>query len=167
MTRRILAAVMALALVGVTMPVPVQAARAAQATGQIGGTASSAQGQPLANYTIQLRNVQTGQLVGTTTSNATGAFSFTSLNPGNFVIEIVNSSGTIIGTSASVTLAAGAVVSGVAVAGSALGALGAAGAAAAGGAFFASTAGIVVITAVGAGVAGGIYAATNNASPSR
>jgi hypothetical protein len=142
-------------------------AYAGQGTGSIAGTATNANKVVMTGVKVQLRNVATGELAGTTQSAANGAFSFTGLNPGNFVIEIVNAAGEVIGTSASMTLAVGGVISGVTVAASAAGAL--AGIAAAGGltSFLTSTGGILVLAGVGVGVTAGVIAATNDASPSR
>lgn len=141
------------------------------ATGSLSGTASNSSGQPVANTVVQLRNLGTGQLAGTTTSNGLGHFSFNGLNPGNYAVEVVNSSGQIVGTSASVTVASGAAVTGVGVTASvavaaAGGAPVAAGAAATGTAGSTSTAAIVGAAAAAAGVAGAAY--TNSAaSPSQ
>ena len=134
-------------------------------TASLAGTATSSAGQTLANVTVQLRNLGTGQLAGTTTSSASGAFSFTGLPAGNFAIEVVNAAGQIIGTSASVAVAAGATITGVTVSTPAA-ALGAAGPGAAGTGL--STAAIVGITvAAGAGIAGAVAIAKRDASPSR
>jgi hypothetical protein len=134
-------------------------------TGSVSGTAQNAQSQPLSGVRVQLRNVDTGQLAGSTTSATNGAYSFTGLNPANYVVEILDAAGNVIGTSASLAVAAGGVISGVTVAASAT----LAAAATAGGlaAFFTSTGGILVLAGVGAGVAAGFVAANNNASPSR
>jgi len=155
----VLAAVLAL---GIAMT-----ASAAQGTGQISGTARDAQDKVLSNVKVQLRNVDTGALVATTRSAASGAFEFKGLNPGNFVVEIVDDDGKIIGVSTSMALAAAGLISGLTIAASAAGAL--AGAAAAGGigAFFASTGGILLLVGIGAGATAGIVAATNPASASR
>jgi hypothetical protein len=142
------------------------AAIAAQG-GNIDGTAKDSDGKALAAVKVQLRNVDTGALVGSTQSSATGAFSFTGVNPGNYIIEIVDAAGKVIGASSSVAVAAGAAITGVTVAASAAGAIGAAAAAGGAGAFFASTGGILLLAAAGVGVGVGIYAATNDASPSR
>src|SRR5262249_21167528 len=75
-----------------------------QATASLSGTATSNTGQALANYTVQLRNLATGQLAGTTTSASTGGFSFAGLEAGNFAVEVVNATGQIIGTSASISV---------------------------------------------------------------
>jgi large repetitive protein len=139
-----------------------------QGGGQVSGTAQDSSKKSLSCVGVLLRNVSTGQLAGTTTSAANGAFSFTGLNAGNYVVEIVNAAGQVIGTSAAVAVGAGSVIAGVTVAASATGAL--AGAAAAGGlgAFFTSTGGVLVLVGVGAGVTAGVVAlANNNASPSR
>jgi hypothetical protein len=156
---------------------PAPGAGQAQAAAALNGTAQTAQGQSLANYTVQLRNLQTGQLAGSTTSNAAGSFSFSGLTPGNYVVEVVNPAGTIVGTSAATSVAAGATVTVGVTAAATAGAAGAAAAgaggaaaagAAAGGSFFASTIGVVTLAAVGAGVAGITVAANqSSASPSR
>lgn len=140
----------------------------AQGTGTLNGVAQNAQQQILSGVQVQLRNVDTGQLAGTTTSAANGGFAFTGLNPANYVIEIVDATGKIIGVSSSIAVGSGAVISGVIVAASAAGAV--AGAAAAGGlaAFFTSTGGLLVLAGAAVGVAAGIAAATGGtASPSR
>jgi hypothetical protein len=83
---------------------------AAQGTATLSGTARSSNGQPIEDCTAQLRDVLTGQLVGTTKCDRAGAFMFTSLNPGNYVVEIVNAQGLVVGTSAVSAVAAGASV---------------------------------------------------------
>lgn len=135
-----------------------------QGAGGVRGVAQNAQSQALSGVKVQLRNVDTGQLAGTTTSAQNGAFSFTGLNPGNFVVEIVDGTGRIIGVSSSLTVTGG-VISGVTVAASAAGALSGAAAAGGLGAFFTSTGGILALVGVGAGAAAAIGLA--NASPSR
>ena len=154
---------------------PIFAARAAQAQGaSLAGTATSNAGQTLANVTVQLRDLATGQLVGTTTSSATGTFSFAGLSAGSYTVEVVNAAGQIIGASAAVSVAAGAAITGVAVSASAA-ALGAAaggaaaaaaGAAGAGAAAGISTAVIVTTVAAAAGITGAVVIA-NTASASR
>lgn len=144
------------------------AAGQAAAVGSLSGSASSSGGQVMANTVVQLRNLATGQLAGSTTSNAAGQFSFIGLNPGNYAVEVVNAAGQIVGTSASVAVSAGAAVTGVSVTASTAVAAAAAGAGAgaAGTAAGASTATIVGAAAAAAGVAGAAY--TNDvASPSQ
>ena len=149
---------------------------AAQGTASLAGTATSSSGQSVANATVHLRNLANGQIAGTTTSSTTGSFSFAGLQAGNYAVEVVNAAGQIIGTSASIGVAAGATVTGIAVSTSAVLAGAAAGGAAAGAAAAgagAATAGIstaVIVTtaAAAAGVAGAVaIAKKGDASPSR
>ena len=137
----------------------------AQDLGSVAGTAQDANNAIMSGVKVQLRNADTGALVDTTTSAANGGFSFTGLPAGNYVVEIVNASGQIVGASASIAVTAGATITGITVAASAAGA---AAAAAAGGfaAFFTSTAGILTGIAVIGAVAAGVVIAAN-ASPSR
>lgn len=160
MTKRILV-VMAVVLLVAT------SAFAAQDPGSIAGVATNANKVVLSGVKVQLRNVESGQLVGTTQSATNGAFSFTGLNPGNFVIEIVNEAGQVIGVSSSMAVAAGGVITGVTVAASAAGAVAAAAAAGGLASFFTSTGGILVLAGVGAAATAGVIAAANTASPSR
>src|SRR3954465_15083518 len=117
--RRILSAAVITAL---SLPTSSGAAPRGRAQAQgaaLAGTATSNTGQALANYTVQLRNLATGQVAGTTTSASSGAFSFAGLQAGNYAVEVVNAAGQIVGTSASVSVAAGATITGVAVSASA------------------------------------------------
>jgi hypothetical protein len=136
-------------------------AQAPVATGAINGTAQSAAGQALPNYTVQVRNLQTGELAGTTTSNAAGSFSFAGLNPGTYVVEVVSPAGAIVGSSAATVVGPGAIVS-VTVSATAAAAF----AGAAGGGI--STAVIVTSVAAAAGIAGiAVVVARDDASASR
>jgi Carboxypeptidase regulatory-like domain len=142
------------------------------AAGSLSGTASSSSGQAMANAVVQLRNLSTGQLTGTTTSNALGQFSFVGLNSGNYAVEVVNAAGQIVGTSASVTVSAGAAVTGVgvtastAVAAAGVGAGAASGVAAGGAAASTTTAAMIGAAAAAAGVAGAAFT-NGTASPSQ
>jgi hypothetical protein len=165
--KRLLALTLAAAMVLVSLPAPLAAAGKPQGNGQIGGTARGTDQQPLRGYTVRVRNVGSGQLAATQQTNSAGEFLFTGLNPGNYVVEIVDPTGRIIATSAQLSLTAGAMtISGVAITATAAGELAAAGAAGGLGAFFTSTAGIVLIAGVGAGITA--YAVTrDNGSPSK
>lgn len=142
------------------------AADAGQATGSIAGTVRDGQGQPLPSAKLQLRNIDTGQVVATTRAGADATYQFVGIVPGNYVVEIVDDSGKVIGLSVASSMAASGAITGLIVA---LSSTGAVAAAAAGGlgAFFASTGGILLLVGIGAGVTAGVIAATNNASPSR
>ncbi len=170
--RRIIAVTVAVAMSFTALPLfaAARAGRVAQQFGSLSGTARDQGGQTIARTTVQLRNLTTGELVSTTQSAADGAFSFAGLPAGNYAVEIVNAAGQIIGTSASITVAAGATVSGVIVTASAAAALGTAAGAAAAGAAAAggfSTAVVITTIAVAGGIAGAVAIARNNASPSR
>jgi hypothetical protein len=151
---------------------PVLAAGQPQRTGVVEGTAQSPAGDTLPNFTVQLRNIQTGQLAGSTSSNAAGAFSFSGLDPASYVVEIVNQKGAIVGTSSAVAVSAGMTVS-VSVTASAAAAIVKSTATAVPAAQGASKAGLsaallITTVAAGAGVAGVVVAASKeNASPSR
>jgi hypothetical protein len=143
----------------------------AGATGQISGQAFDLAGRHLARATVRLRNMGTGLTSGGALS-ATGDFSFSGLRAGTYVVEVGNAAGQVIGTSRVIPLtpvkmiATGIGVTAAADAESA--AIGQAGAGSPAGTFFTSTLGIVVIAAVAAGVAVGVYEATKSeASPSR
>ena len=141
------------------------------ATGTISGAARTASGEAMPNATVRLRNLQTGQLAGTTTAGADGSFIFTALSPGNYAVELVNAAGEVVGTSAIISLTAPAMVATnlVVTASAAAARTAVAAAAIAGGSFFTSSLGIVTMAAVGAGVTGVALAMNNsgNASPSR
>jgi hypothetical protein len=147
-----------------------RAARQTPAGGIITGTAQSSSGQTLANQAVQARNLLTGQVAATSTSNGAGAFTFTGLSPANYVVEIVDSTGKILGATASVGVTAGTTAT-VTVAATAIApaaAAVAAGAVAAG----ATTAGvstalIVTTIAAAAGIAGVVVVVRNDASPTR
>jgi hypothetical protein len=155
--RRIVALVLALTFAFHTASTFAVAA-AAQGTATLSGTARSSSGQPIDNWIAQLRNVQTGQLVGSTKCDAAGAYVFTELNPANYVVEIVNAQGVVVGTSAVTTVAAGATVTMSVTAATAV-------ASTSGGI---STALIVTALAAAAGVAAVVVVANRGtASPSR
>ncbi len=165
--RKILSALTCLAVA--VSAIPVGAARVVprqDQTGGVQGVARNAQQQTLANHTVQIRNVQTGQLAGTGTTSASGQFTFTGLNPGNYVVEIVNAAGQIVGATAPISVAAGTMAT-VAVTASAAGALAAAGGAGFGIFGLGSAASAAIIGGVAVGLTAGVVATTNNASPSR
>lgn len=149
--RRLFALVLTAALIAAAIPAPIHAA-ARQQPGSLQGIARNAQQQPLGNMKVQIRNVATGQLAGTGTTNAAGQFSFAGLNPGDYVVEVVNAAGQIVATAAPVSVAAGTVATVTVTASAAAPA-----AAAAGGLFGLGTAGTVLGIA-GAAAAIGITA---------
>jgi hypothetical protein len=161
--RRAFSLALVMVMAGTLSPMPV----AAQAPlfGSISGTAWG-EGRPLANVTVQLRAVADGRLVGSGLSNAQGGFSFTGLNPGSFVVEIIGRERAMLGTSPAISLTPTAmVVSGVLV----RAAVGQPEATAAegGGGFFGSTLGLVMTTFSVIGLVAAGVAAAQDASPSQ
>ena len=149
-------------------------ATVAGATGQISGRAFDLMGGQLGRVAVRLRNLGSfdGALAGTTLSGAAGDFSFSGLRAGNYVVEVGNAAGQIIGTSRVIPLMAGQMIAGgigIAVAAESESvAAGQAGAGAAAASFFTSTLGIVITAAIITGVVFGVYEATKTtASPSR
>ncbi|MEO8680203.1 MAG: carboxypeptidase-like regulatory domain-containing protein [Vicinamibacterales bacterium] len=164
----LLCAVMAIGLAPISLD-----AAARQNVGQIAGHATK-DGKPLSNYKVQLRNVDTKQLVGSMQSDAAGAFNFTGLPAGNFVVETIDAAGNIVATSTVIGLTAGAMIAAnvgvgtsaaLAGAGAGAAAAGAGAAGAAGGGLGATT---LLITggAILAGTGLAVVAVKNNASPS-
>jgi Putative beta-barrel porin 2/Carboxypeptidase regulatory-like domain len=86
--------------------------RSLKPNASIAGTATSRTGEVLPNLNVQLRDLSTGQVVQTKTTNEKGDCVFLDLPPGNFAVEAVNASGQVIGISASISVAAGQAVTG-------------------------------------------------------
>ena len=168
--RRVLAFGLVMAVAFVGMPVgayaaaKAPAARQGQGTGSVNGVAHGADRTPLRNYTVRLRSTADGHIAGTTTSSGAGDFSFAGLQPGNYIVEVVDAAGKVVGLSPSIAVGAGAMVS-VTVTASAAGAI----AAAAGGGFgllgLGTAASVAVIGAAGAATA--IVAVQSTASGSK
>lgn len=97
----------------------------AQGQGAVSGVAQSADKAPLPNFRVHVRNANTGELSGSTMSNQAGQFSFSGLQPSNYVVEIVDAAGKVVGLSPSLSVAAGSTVT-VTVGATAAGALAAA-----------------------------------------
>jgi hypothetical protein len=171
--KKLLASVLCLALTVAMAPINLIAAAKTFQAGQISGTAAL-EGKPIPNTTVRLRNVNNGQLAGTTTTNAAGEFNFAGLPEGEFAVEVVSANGTILGTSAVALTAATMTVAGLTVGASAaaVAAAGGAGAvlgtAAAIGAGAGLGTGVIVagVIAAGLGVTG-IAVALNDASASQ
>ena len=166
--KKLLASALCVALSMTLGPINLIAAgRAIAQSGAISGVAS-VDGKPLADVTVRLRNVDNGQLVGKTTANAQGQFSFSGLGPGNFVVETVAANGTILGTSTVIALTAAAMVATGITVGTSATALAAAGGIGAGGGLFglSGTALALTATALVLGVVGTVVV-LNDASPSQ
>src|SRR5262245_66482419 len=149
-----------------------QAAAVQPQTGAIAGTARGSNGGPLPNATIRLRNVDTGAIVGTTTTDESGAFAFSGLPAGTCVVEVVDHAGKVLGVGVPLSLVGGAVAatSVVAAASGAMAAAAAAAAASTGGfsIFGLGTAGsVAVLGAASAAAVTAVVTTRPDASPSR
>jgi hypothetical protein len=142
--------------------VPPVSARAL-VSGEISGIALTQGGQYLANHTARVRSLAAGQVRGVASTNPSGAFSFSNLDAGVYVVELV-SDGAVVGTSAPVVLSdRRMIVGGV----EARAAASQTPPAAIAGNFWTSTIGIVVASAAVAGVVTAVVIARKDASPSQ
>jgi hypothetical protein len=158
---RALIVVLAIAL-SVQASTPVVTAFAQTEVASVAGVARSSNGQILGNVTVQLRDLETGRVAGTATTSSTGSFSFAAVGSGNYVIEILNAAGQVVGTSQPISVSAGAALTGVSVAATA-----AAVAARTGGIAGLSTIAAITSAAAAAGVVGVVNRRNGDASPSR
>jgi hypothetical protein len=158
--RRLLALALVVALISIG--VPTSSFAGPRVNSSVAGIAKDTTGRPLANTTVRMRNVMTGQIAGTARTSLSGAFTFENLTSGNYIVETVNAAGRIVATSSSLDVAPGMAMTGVAVTAPAdVAAAAQPGAAAVVGAsFFSSGAGMLVLTAIGTGTVAGLYYAT-------
>jgi carboxypeptidase family protein len=76
----------------------------------INGIAITPTGQPVANATVRARNLLTGQVARSTSTTSSGHFVFAGLDSGNYVLELVHTTGQVLGTSSFIFAAAGSTV---------------------------------------------------------
>jgi hypothetical protein len=165
-TRTALSLLLSAALVLTSLPLTAAAAQAPQA-GQIAGTARGSNGQSFANHTARLRNLDNGQIASSSTTNATGQFSFANLPPGNYVVEVVNAAGSVVGTTSPIALTPAAMVATGVTATAASGTIASIVSSLGIGSFFTSTAGIITAAAIAGGVTAGVVSTRASASTSR
>jgi Carboxypeptidase regulatory-like domain len=171
--RRVLSFGLVMAVASMGMPVGVYAATNAsaahqgQGTGSLNGVAAGSDRAPLRNYTVRLRNVADGQIAGTTITSGTGEFTFTGLPAGNYVVEVVDAAGQVVGLSPTLIMSPGTTLS-VTISASAGGAITAATASNGFSLFGLGPIGSVAVISA-AGVAGvtAVVATRGDASPSR
>lgn len=171
--RRVLSFGLVMAIACVGMPVGASAAtkapaaRQGQGTGSLNGAAHGADKAPLRNYTVRVRNAADGQIAGNTTSSGAGEFSFTGLQPGNYIVEMVDAAGEVVGLSPTLGVTAGSAMT-VTINASAGGAITAAAASGGLSLFGLGTLGsVAVITAAGVAGVTAVVATQGDASPSR
>jgi len=138
----------------------------AQSGGTMTGVARGKYLQSVSGVNVQLRNLNTGDVAGVTVTTDAGTFTFAALPAGNYIVEVVDAAGKILGTGAPVSLAAGGTATTSVIA---LG-FGATTAASASGFSFLGMGPMTTMTVLGAASAASVTAvvATRpNASPSR
>src|SRR5215212_791382 len=64
--------------------------------GTVTGTVSRANGSPVPNAPLQLRDVGTAQVVGFTRADALGRFTFQRVSPGSYLVELVDEDRTVL-----------------------------------------------------------------------
>ena len=106
--RRFIAAVLVALLVFASTPLTFAAT---QSTGTITGVAKASAGQPLGGHSVRVRSIRTGDVVRTATTSANGSFVVANLDAGSYVVEIVDTAGRIVGTSAITTVVEGKIAS--------------------------------------------------------
>lgn len=93
--RKLLA--MALVTAIVATSAPISAMGDTHKSVELVGTAYTVNLQPLAYAEIQIRNLKTGRSVSTGLSGKDGQFTFVGLPPGDYIVEIVNKAGKVLG----------------------------------------------------------------------
>jgi hypothetical protein len=91
--------------------VPTLAIARAGADATVQGTAVDALGRVLPKAVVRLRDARTGQIFATDLSDKAGLFSFGSVDPGLYVVEIVGPDKTVLAASSLLSVDPGQVVS--------------------------------------------------------
>jgi hypothetical protein len=94
-----------------TMAAPLGARASQQDSIALKGRAFTTSLQAFADARVQIRDLKTGLLVNSTTTNPTGEFSFENLKPGDYIVELADGSGNVLGMSAPFTLGAARIAS--------------------------------------------------------
>jgi hypothetical protein len=82
------------------------AAPAAARATLIQGNAWTAENAPIPAARLRLRNVASGKIQGATTANEAGQFTFANVEPGTYLVELVNQSASVLAVSHVFTVAA-------------------------------------------------------------
>jgi len=157
---------------GAQPAVPAGVAQSAQPAAPAGSTVSGSalrtDFKPLPAATVRLRQFDTnGSVVGSVTTGPSGEFAFSGVRPGNYLIELMDFSGKLVGMAPPFVVAGeGPVAVSVMASG-----LGVSAASAAGGGFslfgLGPTASLAVLGAAGAAAVTAVVATKSDASPSR
>ena len=93
------------------MPTHVVASSPEISVTTVRGTTIDAQSRLLPNSNVRLRNVRTGRVVGTQVTDQAGLFNFKSVDPGSYVVELLDSNQTVAAASDILYVNAGNTVS--------------------------------------------------------
>jgi len=83
----------------------VATAAGSQDTASVRGTAKNEAKKPYTDYSVRARNVQQGQIGGTTQLDTDGNFSLASLPPAQYAVELLNRDGKVVCTEGPFNLA--------------------------------------------------------------
>ena len=103
----VVAALLCSSPMGVVAAASRQQANRTADTGTLVGQARDARGQALASTKVRMRDMRTGAVAAETLSDEAGTFTLT-VAPGNYVVELVDSLGHVIGLSPTIAIGAGA-----------------------------------------------------------
>jgi Carboxypeptidase regulatory-like domain len=143
------------------------ASQGATQSAAVAGTVRRANMRVVPNANVQIRNVETGEVTDRSTTDDTGAFAFAGLAPGNYVVEVVDAAGKVLGIGTPFSLTAGATASASVI----LPGSGTAAAAATGGGFslfgLGPVSSLAVLGAASAAAVTAVVATRPDASPSK
>lgn len=77
---------------------PALRAGAPQGAGAISGTAKKEAKKPFTNYSVRARNVQQGVVAATVQLDMNGDFALASIDPANYLVELLDSKGKVVCT---------------------------------------------------------------------
>jgi Carboxypeptidase regulatory-like domain len=111
-TQRLAGALLVSAVVCLSTPATLSRAQPAASAGRatIVGYLWSADSAPIASATLRLRDLGSGRVVLTATSNQTGEFTFSAADEGTYVIEYVDESDRVVAVGSPFSVTAGETV---------------------------------------------------------
>jgi hypothetical protein len=77
----------------------------------IQGNALDSVGRPMGNALMRLRDARTGRIVDTAATDPTGLFTFSAVDPGSYIVELLGEDGTVMASSQLLNVGAGEMVS--------------------------------------------------------
>jgi hypothetical protein len=99
--------IVSVGLIVVVMMAALSSPLVAQSGGTLTGVARGNHLQSVSGATVQVRNLNTGAVVSSTVTTEGGAFTFSALPTGNYIVEVISAAGKVLGTGAPVSVTAG------------------------------------------------------------